>query len=308
MIAVPTIQIPLEGRFRFTIRDGKTLAVKRRTPWIKNLILDTGLNRLGSGSAIASWCQVGSGSTPPAANQTTLTTFIGSTSTTTGTTSASQGVAPYYSRIVRTFRFAAGVAAGTLAEVGIGWSNVSGSLFSRALILDANGAPTTILVLADEVLDVTYELRVYPPLVDKVFQTTIGGILHDCVMRAQNVNSPSNWVGDSSRYIFAGLILGPTTSSGAVSNGTLGPITGTPSGTTVTGGVGVPAAYVNNSYQRRVTFPYSLAQGNVAGGISTARAESNIGSYQISFSPPIDKDNTKTLSLAYTFSWSRYVP
>ncbi len=45
--------------------------------------------------------------------------------------------------------------------MGIGWNaNPSGALFSRALIVDAEGDPTTIAKLADEQLDVEYEFRV----------------------------------------------------------------------------------------------------------------------------------------------------
>jgi hypothetical protein len=302
------INVGLEGRYRFTVRDGKTLRVKRRTHWIKNIITNIGMDRIGV-SFIATACQVGSGSTPPAITQTALATYIAGTTAVQGTSTSSQASAPYYSRTVRTWRFAAGVAAGTLAEVGVGWTSTTGNLFSRALILDANGAPTTILVLADEVLDVTYELRVYPPLVDKVFQATINGILHDCVMRAELVTDPNKWVGDSSRRVFDnGLMIGPTTSTGSVYNGTLGAITGSPSGTIAFGSNAVETAYVPGTYEQRGTWSYGLTQGNVAGGVSAAIAESNLGSYQISFSPPIAKDGTKTMTLAYIFSWSRYNP
>ena len=129
--------------------------------WFPNLILNGGLDRMGANPDYLSWCQVGSGSTAPVAAQTALVNRIAGTSTQQNNVSGAQASAPYYGWYRRTYRFAQGVAAGNLSEVGVGWAT-SGSLFSRALILDGGGSPTTITVLSDEVLDVTYELRRYP--------------------------------------------------------------------------------------------------------------------------------------------------
>jgi hypothetical protein len=59
-----------------------------------------------------------------------------------------------------TWRFGEGIAAGNIAEVGLGWGNAT--LWNRARIKDAQGKPTVITVFADEYLDVVSEIRVYP--------------------------------------------------------------------------------------------------------------------------------------------------
>src|SRR5690606_8917143 len=111
-------------------------------------------------------------------------------SNTAGTTSA----APYYTWMRKTFRFAAGVATGNLSEVGISWLT-TGALFSRALILDSGGLPTTITVLADEVVDVTYEFRIMAKTDDETgsvtFTGSIGGT-YDWTMRSVSVATNSN--------------------------------------------------------------------------------------------------------------------
>ena len=305
-IQVP-IELGLEGRYRLTVRDGKTLAVKRRTPWMKNIITDIGLNRIGSGLPFGSAIQVGSSNTPPVVGNTQLGTYIAGTTSVTNDASSAQSSAPYYSRRTRTWRFTAGQAAGTIAEVGVGWTAATGNLFSRALVLDANGIPTTITVLSDEVLDITYELRVYPPTTDKVFQRTINGVLHDCVFRAREVTSPDRWVGNVSNVLFNGLTN--ANQSSFVFNGTLGPITGSPSGVSGPSDTsGSFAAYVNLSMQRKITYAFGLNNGNVPGGVSCTTFTTNLGSYQMSFSPPIAKDNTKTMTLSAIISWGRYNP
>ena len=51
---------------------------------------------------------------------------------------------------------------GDVAEVG--FFNTSSVLFSRALIKDSEGNPTTLTLLADEQLFITYEFRKYPTI------------------------------------------------------------------------------------------------------------------------------------------------
>lgn len=125
----------------------------------KNLILDVGLDAAmtaGSLDAQMLACRVGGGSTPPAVTQTTLVNHIGST------TGQYQARAFSFSSPVATrttyFRFGAGAAAGNLSEVGVAPA-ASGNMWSRALILDTLGQPTTITVLPTETLDVVYTLR-----------------------------------------------------------------------------------------------------------------------------------------------------
>jgi hypothetical protein len=295
------IRPQLAGFYRIVATDADTGEQRVVADWFENLILDAGLNRLGTGG-IASHCHVGSGSSTPAVSDTSLQSVVA----TQGRTGASDGVQntePYYGWGRYTFRFNAGVAAGNLSEVGIGWSASSGSLFSRALIKDVNGDPTTITVLSNEFLDVTYELRIYPPLTDATFQAVIGGVTHDCVLRACKVTDFWNWraaLGDN------GIAFQPTAGTPViVYSGAIGTITQYPSGSSGSASSYATNAYSNNSYTMTGYADFDLNSGNVAGGIVSMYFRTYAGTYQCSFDPPIAKDNTKTLRINMSVTWAR---
>ena len=265
--------------------------------WFPNLILNGGLDRMGANSEYLGWCQVGSGSTAPVATQTALVNRIAGTNTHQNSVYGAQASAPYYGWFRRTFRFAQGVAAGNLSEVGVGWAT-SGSLFSRALILDGGGSPTTITVLSDEVLDVTYELRRYPGTVDLTGTVVLDGVTHDWISRASGVTTNGIWTES-----------GPMVLDFAQSfSGDIGAVTALfPSGTSRTLSV-TPLAYSSGSYTCAATVSAGLNDSNFAGGIRSIVVRSyyaRIGSYQIQFDPAIPKDNTKVLSLTIQHSWAR---
>ena len=265
--------------------------------WFPNLILNGGLDRMGANDDYLSWCQVGSGSTAPVATQTALVNRIAGTNTQQANVNGAQASAPYYGWYRRTYRFAQGVAAGNLSEVGVGWGS-TGSLFSRALILDGGGSPTTITVLSDEVLDVTYELRRYPGTVDLTGTVVLDGVTHTWVSRAAGVTDQASWAG-----------LGTMALDLAQSfNGNIGTVTAlNPSGTY---GLlsATPLAYSSGSYVRAATVSAGLNVSNLSGGIRSIVIRSSTegtSRYQIQFDPKIPKDNTKVLSLTIQHSWAR---
>lgn len=96
---------------------------------------------------------------------------------------------------------------------------------------------------------------------------------------------------------------GAGTSLGAL---TAGP-TGTPSGLNTN--TGSAAGYISGSFYRDLTVTFSPTQGNATGGIGALNvnfdANSSAQTVQYSFSTPIPKDNTKTLSLTFRISWGR---
>lgn len=298
MNTLPTIKCGLAGRFRLVVRKADTLEPVQDTGWMNNLILNAGLNRMGD-STYGNYCQVGAGNIAPNVDQTQLSAHIAGTNSTTGNSNGRQSSAPYFGWARRTYRFGAGAAAGTLAEVGIGWGGDGATLFSRALIVDTSGVPTTVTVLSDEVLDVTYELRTYPDLVDKAFTTNISGVEHSCILRAGAVTSDSNWSPTFGAVVHS--------SWPRVFNGSIGPITGSPNGTNTHTTNRNNQPYVEDSFELVMGSSWSLTQGNVAGGISAfAFPANNCGYWQVSFDPPIDKDSTKTMTLVYKVMWGRY--
>lgn len=264
--------------------------------WFPNLILNGGLDRMGENADYLNWCQVGSGSTAPVATQTALVNRIAGTNTMQNTVNGAQASAPYYGWYRRTYRFAQGVAAGNLSEVGVGWA-ASGSLFSRALILDGGGSPTTITVLSDEVLDVTYELRRYPGTVDLTGTVVLGGVTHNWVSRAAGVTNSWAWAGVSAMAL----------DSAWAYNGDIGAVTTiSPSGTQGTLST-TPLAYSSGSYRCASTVSAGLNDSNLVGGVRSIGIYSyhGIGRYQIQFDPAIPKDNTKVLSLTIQHTWAR---
>jgi len=288
----------LSGHFSLHAVNAET-GEQRALGEFENLILNGGLNRLGSGG-VATHCSVGAGSTAPAITDSGLQTLVATTSSATGSTGGASATSPYYGFRTKTWRFDMGAAAGNLTEVGVGWS---GGLFSRSLIKDSNGDPTTVTVLANEYLDVTYTLRVYAPVGDVTFTAVIGGITHDCVMRAARATGGAAWGLEAlDRGVHFGIASGNSHSS--VWNGSLGTVLQSPGGSG-SGASDITNAYVNNSLEATGYVSLALDGGNLSGGISAMELLSGLGAYQFSFDPPIAKDNTKTLRIDVALSWDR---
>jgi hypothetical protein len=156
------LKMGLAGRFKLTMTNVTDGSV-RETEWFDNIVTDSGLNGIGTTNMVAR-CYVGTGSTTPADTDTALTSFLAANSSGGTPVSAASVSSPYYSKNTMVYRFAAGVAAGNISEIGIAPSGtVPQPLFSHALVLDGGGSPTTVTVLSDEILDVTYEIRAYYP-------------------------------------------------------------------------------------------------------------------------------------------------
>ena len=160
------------------------------TGFFPNTILNDGRNIMATETYWMDHCQVGTDNTAPTQNDTTLAGYIDGTSTVMETTSGQNTSPPYYGWKRRRFRFDAGPIGGeNLKEAGVGWGLSGATIMSRALILDPIlHTPTTITPLADEFLDVTYELRYYPPLIDVTTpQVTLDGVDYDTITRAAGV-------------------------------------------------------------------------------------------------------------------------
>lgn len=264
--------------------------------WFPNLILDAGLDRMGANSDYLNFCQVGSGSTAPAPSQTSLVARIAGTNSNLADTATNSGGDPYFARRTITYRFAQGVATGVLSEVGVGWVT-TGSLYSRALILDALGNPTTITVLSDESLDVTYELRMYAWTVESAGAISLKGVSHDTVQKSA---SASLWgLGATS------LNAGDTRSVNAYTGAVSALISGSPSGTSIGTADLSPAAYTPGSYFRVINITAGLGQFNNASGIGAILVRTGWGYWQIGFTPNIMKTSSDILTLQVRHSWGR---
>lgn len=290
----------LAGRYRMRVT-GPDGVVRRETPWFNNLITDNGLNRIGTGS-IGTFCHVGSGSTAPTVADTALETFVAATSTLNDNVIGSVNeVSEKYAYSQWGFRFAAGAAAGNISEVAIAWSGVGGSVFSRALVRDELGDPMTLTILSDEVLDVIYELRLYPPLTDIPFTLTIGGVEYEGFARTSSFPDTNNW--GLSMFRTHGTTY--ATPNFLAYSGTVGAISGTPSGFSGNGSL-TWDTYANNSYERTGVASFALDSSNFAGGITAFRLFSyGSWAFQFSVTPGIPKDATKEFTIRVTTGWAR---
>ena len=266
------------------------------TDWFPNLITNGGLDRLGitSFGNSNSYCQVGSGNTPPAVTDVNLASYVANRSYAT-TSVYSVDMVTLYQQNVLTYSFGLGVAEGNLAEVGIGWSS-STNLFSRALILDAGGSPTTITVLSDEYLTVVYSYRMYGLLADSTGSVTFTG----------NLAGTYNWTLRHSA--FTNYLLTKSMSDVATApsfyEGGIGIIGATPTHPSTAINGYVADAYVPGTYTSRMTMTAIPAYGNLAGGVKSISFR--LGPWwQVEFDTPIPKTDQDSLSITFEMTWGR---
>jgi hypothetical protein len=261
------------------------------------------------------WCQVGSGTTTPIATNTSLVNKIGATNVYTSITNSVNGASPYYRSTIKVFRFSPGQATGNISEVGVGWLGTD-ALFSRALVLDSYGAPTTITVLSDEYLDVTYEHRFYPHETDVTgsitFTGNIGGT-YNYTLRPARIEIYVGQQGTS--YGEKPVSMNNCGASGQyvdiinrAYDDSIGIITSTPSGnyTDITSAMIRNNTYTAGTYTITQNVGIPLTVGNLAGGgiKSLLFAWGNLH-YQIEFDNKIPKTNQDVLSLTFSHTWAR---
>jgi hypothetical protein len=297
--------------------DGSEISRRTLVDWFPNIITDQGLDRMGDNDDWLTACQVGTGNTTPTALDTGLVARIAGTTTSVSNSNGAQASAPYYGWAQKTFRFGAGTATGNIAEVGVGWSTSGTTLYSRALVLDGGGSPTTITVLADEALDVTYQHRTYPPLSDVVGTITVNGIAYNYTARACGVTKgmslSSGVVTDQYGWglgvSFTGALFGnkAVLFHGYACSGTINAsITGIPSGSYYESSTRSDSAYSAGSLTRSATITFSLSNANAAGGLEAFRIGYYWSTFQVGFSPKLPKTSSNNLSMVFSHSWARH--
>lgn len=318
-IKMPTTA--LSGQFRMVVsEDAEMERVKHDTGFFDNLITDVGMNRVGtvttnatnSIGAFNSLCGrfvVGSGSTTPAFTDTALVAPVAFATADPVLDSESSSYERGWYEITVRHRFAQGQAAGNLSEIGIQHTGASGPLWSRALILDGAGNPTTITVLPDDFLTCYYTLRIMIPQDDAVFNIDVdydGDGIVPTVVTARPLQADSSLPSNG-----WGLQTASTSTSGGAhlrffSGGLAVPTATNPLGSAIdrqtSSFTAVP--YVTDSHQRFVTRTNGLNEHN-SQTLRTARLGALMGYWQIEFNPPLQKNNTQTMQLTFGYSWAR---
>lgn len=274
---------------------------QRGTGWFRNLIVNNGLDLLGTGGDFLNRCFIGTSNTPPANTNTALgaqVAFANGSITSTP-------VGSDYISAVCTYTFAKGAAVGNMQEIGIG--TTGNSLFSRALIVDSGGSPTVLVLTSIDILTVTYQLRCYRSQADDVSVVSDGATNYTVTTRTANglgADALEQWVANGPWS--SGTAAYPT----VMAAGALGAWTSAPTGTGYNNsGNFVVAPYSPGSYSLTGVSNFAVGQGNVPGGVGRAVIFNSPGSVanslQASISPVIQKNNTKTLALTWTISWAR---
>lgn len=304
-----TAEVGMKGQFRLELR--RAGKVVRDTGWFDNLILDAGLDRLSNTAtpAAINFCQVGTGSTTPANGQTALTTYVATNASRTTVSDSNTGSPNYYVEQIRQYTFTLGAVVANLAEVGVGWQSATGGLFSRALILDGGGSPTTLTVTVNDQLVVYYKISFRPRLTDAAGTLTLSAVGYAYNSRLANAGS----FGASASNDLFSVQWGVVSSGNFELRGTggiLGAITSQPSGgTAVTTSLSSPslAAYTSGNFYRDTTITLPAGTHNPTGGIVTMRIAFNMGLvWQWQFTPTaIPKDNTKQMVFGVRLSWAR---
>lgn len=318
-IKLPSVK--LGGRFRIvTSKDAEGKQVVEDTGFFDNLITNTGMDRIGtvttnSTSSISSFntlCGrfvVGSGSAEPQFTDTALQNPVAFASSNSVLENESSNYDRGWYEITVRHQFGQGQAAGNLSEIGIQHTNTSGPLWSRALILDGSGNPTTITVLPDDFLTCYYTLRIMIPKEDAVFNIDVDydddGVVPTVVtgrpLRANssapsgsgwglNTKSPNTW---AYFYFYDGGLASPTARF---------PL-GSRVGGDVSGGVG-DVTYVPGSFERYFTRTSSLSEHN-SDQLRTCYLGWFMGCWQLEFDPPLEKNNTQTMAFTFGYSWAR---
>ena len=300
------IGLGFQGIFQVFALDGETLEVKSKTPEFKNIVLNSGLNRMGSGTWIDRVC-VGTGTAEPQITDIGLTNFkAASTQVISHSAGSAEDNGRFYSFRKIRFRFAAGAAQGRITEVGLGWNNAN--LWNKTLLKDENGQPTHIDISETDFLDVHCEVRCY---FDTDFTDTITLYNPDNTIESEHTATckfSSAETITSHSFTPIGSILGisnqgiNTELSGWVLDNVLR------SGATQSEEV--------SSRSKKFTCNLNLTQGNgehktliIPVGIFYPNyyTYSNYNSgFQCQLNPPIFKDNTMEMSYDFVISWDRF--
>lgn len=280
---------------------GKTVDTPRYKTEFKNLIVDQGLNNEASTpiNNLVTKCKVGSSSDIPTTSDNVLGQQVGSyTPVITSTYNHSSGNPVWYTYGRFTYTFPVGDVTGDLREIG--FFDSSDNMFSRALLKDGAGNLTTVTVLADEQLFVTYEVRKYPVESDQTgtFILAINGVDTSFTYTARPALINTN---TSSNYWHGSHQLGVDNNVVAYESQTLGTVTGTPIGTAVAGS-GTIDTYVADSFKSTLNCVFDPSVANFTNGIGSMML---CNGFQVSFDPAIPKTSDRRLVLPLSTVYSR---
>ena len=268
------------------------------THWMPNIVTNFGLDSLLSGQNFTARCSVGTGTATPLATDNQLHELVASTDNRKNAFSSRRTEEPWGGVRQVSYEFGLGAVVGNMNEVGVGTSTTN--LFSRALFVDVNGATTTVTVLEDEILYVTYRVYNYAPVEDQAFTFDMPSGSHSAIVRACRVGSSNVNSGWGLRDEFAGL------NNVIATDGALSDVFTDPTGVASGSNSNSTKAYSTGDYYRDMECYWTLDRANFATGISAMRLETRgLGCYQFAIDPPIMKTDADLLSMSFRVSVER---
>jgi hypothetical protein len=303
--------VGIAGRYKLEVyRKGILI---EQTPWFDNLITDEGLDYIGGSYSTVARCVVGTGNTTPTYADRTLVNQVAVSNSHVRVGGAVEHFVNtsnpdlYYTYSIVRYGFAIGAVVGSIAEVGIGQND---PLFSRSLIKDEAGNPSTLTLTAADQLFVLYEHRLYTPTADTAISFEANGVTQTGTRRIALWNKNLGWA----------VRTPPTRISPSISraygyygSSGLGAMTDEPSGTrrNATGGSLVVTPYVKTSHQIDACC-YVPGSGTLnaimVGPYSGLLYDGAMyqAAWQFFFSPGIQKTEAQTLQMCWRMQWARY--
>lgn len=277
----------LAGRVKLQISGGKRGTIDY--PWQDNMILDQGFVQLivyditAWSIALGSF-GVGSSSQPV---QPTDTGLIAPIAFTPLNFSASHGWDAAggfgWSRVSQSF--ARGAAAGNISELTTGYAANNTSAMARALVRDEAGNPTTITVLSDEVLTITWEWRKWWTVAQPhTIEYSVDGVPHTTTVNYKDTLS---------------------TDDGALGNGGVNPI----SSQLISSNGGVFVGEFKTTFTETQGNPQvssvNTRGDNSSGGRGIGGQVFPFDTAYATFTPPITKTNEFVLEIRHRIALSR---
>jgi hypothetical protein len=272
-------------------------------PWFKNLILNSGLDDLGTMGGLRNYCHVGTGTSTPAVTQVALDAKIGTYGSYASATTTQIGAPSYAWATTLPYTFAIGAIVGNITEVGVGATTSGTRLYSRARFTDGGGNPIAITVTASDQLVVYHKVTVTPPITDGTGSVVISGTTYNYTTRLLSAGQNVSRFEDLGVAVFL-----PTSASAFGSNAALSAITASvPTGTNLgNSNTGTYLPYVPGTYYRDTSLVWSPEYANAVGGIKGFRATGSDSTvFQIILDTPIMKTNLQQLTMVFRRSWGR---
>ena len=198
-IKVP-VHVGMKAFYKVEFVHSVTGVVRPCSDWTENVMLTSGMKEMSHRGDWFTACQVGIDSIDPDAGFTSMPGWVAGT---TGLnplvqpTSGAQPDEPYYGWKQKTFRFPIGSisVATTINRVAVGWGIAQGedNLVSLAKIVDVTGTPVAPNWQPDEYLDVTVEMRYYPPLIQVDSTVVLNSVTYDYSLKAMVTTSGAAW-------------------------------------------------------------------------------------------------------------------